>query len=507
MKSIDDILIKDATQLMEIDRELEDAKGRVNQLRRQRLQVQSHMNQYRQLISPIWHLPLELLGEIFRHCIPSTFERGWMSRGRQRGVIISLSHVCRRWRGAALRNPHLWTTVDVGRPVNDPQLRNEISFATAWLSRTGTLPISLKLCQSMREWRGQTSALVSQYSNQLEYLELHNSGSILLAGRRVEFLRLRTLVLSGTGSVAHCFGRPLELMKMAPELRILKLALYIAPRFLALPWGQLSELFLTHEYYAADECVQLLQLASNVKTCELRLGIRKTYWALPASPHVTCVPLLKSLTLTANTNAQRFFRRFNFPALEELDICVDEEGCWAPNELEKLLARSSCPLYRLKIAVLDEDNDVSLDQAGGLQRCLENVPSLVELELPTKGSSARLSGSLIFDLTRFYDDDPLSFLPNLQILRFYYDEDIFDSDLTTMIESRWKTGAITKEVSGMAHLEVVEIVGLDEGEDDHIYPASVLFRLSQLADDGLDIYASDVNGDRISLKRVLEHPR
>ena len=59
------------------------------------------LGNYRQmvmtLLSPVRRLPHELLGEIFRYCLP----RNYKKKGAYKSVMLP-SHVCKHWRDVAL---------------------------------------------------------------------------------------------------------------------------------------------------------------------------------------------------------------------------------------------------------------------------------------------------------------------------------------------------------------------------------------------------------------------
>lgn len=510
------ILVQDTVQLLAFDQQINNVSAVLETLRRQKQQIQLQKNQHQQLLSPIWPLPFEMLGEVFRHCIPDENERGWRSQGYQRKAVMSLSHVCQRWRDAAIRTPHLWTTVDVGGPgkTSSSQVGGELSLAKLWLSRTGNLSISLKIHASMRPYRNSMHSLVQRYSDQLEYLELEGPHAVMSAGVRLNCPRLRTVVVSGTGRGRFGPGVSLRILDLAPELCTIKLALYLDPSRLFFPWYQLTELSLTHEDYSASECVALLRLASNVRNCELRLGPNNQDWS-QSNIDVAHVPMLQSLVLTAESGCELLFASTSFPSLKELEIRIVDNGCWAPSELGDLLVRSACPLHRLTLVVWDDDNDLALEDNSNLAECLEKIPSLVELDLPTNNISATLNEELIGRLTRTssnIDSSSLAFLPNLQILRFYSPglSEVSGSELSyamaDMIKSRYEIGTIPHGFaeSRLAQLRTVEIIGMDEGDRVENYiNVEVMERLGMLADDGLDIYASNMNGDKFPLKSLL----
>ncbi|KAJ7154235.1 hypothetical protein C8R46DRAFT_447403 [Mycena filopes] len=82
-------------------------------------------------------LPPEILAEIFLQCLPKW---SWAPR--------TLSCVCRQFRDVALSTPRLWTSMCVDLEDEDEE-GAYVDFCRTWLSRTGSLPISLDLVDDM----------------------------------------------------------------------------------------------------------------------------------------------------------------------------------------------------------------------------------------------------------------------------------------------------------------------------------------------------------------------
>ncbi|KAJ7605163.1 hypothetical protein FB45DRAFT_1069546 [Roridomyces roridus] len=62
-----------------------------------------------------------------------------------------LCHVARHWRNLALSTPRLWTFLHIfnSPPMNDGTMVQHINDAVdAWLSRSGSLPLSISLVQA-----------------------------------------------------------------------------------------------------------------------------------------------------------------------------------------------------------------------------------------------------------------------------------------------------------------------------------------------------------------------
>src|SRR3984885_8964598 len=90
------------------------------------------------LLSPVRRLPPELLGEIFRYCLPQNYHE----KGAHKAVMLP-SHVCKHWRDVALSTPTLWTNVVLH--VTNETFESQAALVTAWFSRSGGLPLSFAL--------------------------------------------------------------------------------------------------------------------------------------------------------------------------------------------------------------------------------------------------------------------------------------------------------------------------------------------------------------------------
>jgi hypothetical protein len=105
-------------------------------LRRRGLRIHRHL--LSTLLSPVRFLPPELLGEIFRYCLPQDYDE----LGAHKAVMLP-SHVCKRWRDVALSTPALWTNIVLH--VTDKTLESQTALVTDWVSRSGNLPLSFTL--------------------------------------------------------------------------------------------------------------------------------------------------------------------------------------------------------------------------------------------------------------------------------------------------------------------------------------------------------------------------
>lgn len=97
-------------------------------------------------LCPIGTLPNEILGHVMAlatHDIPSGYPRISLSC-----FPLSFFPVCRQWRAVALSTPELWTSFCISYPPRLPSnLMRLLDIVVDWLSRSGTLGLSIKLVE------------------------------------------------------------------------------------------------------------------------------------------------------------------------------------------------------------------------------------------------------------------------------------------------------------------------------------------------------------------------
>ncbi|OAX34396.1 hypothetical protein K503DRAFT_648634, partial [Rhizopogon vinicolor AM-OR11-026] len=87
---------------------LDKVMGRLEDLRQQVSEKQARITQsiilHRGSTSALWRLPVEVLCQIFVHCLPET-DHLRISPGL---APLLLTRVCRRWKEVAVNSPRLW---------------------------------------------------------------------------------------------------------------------------------------------------------------------------------------------------------------------------------------------------------------------------------------------------------------------------------------------------------------------------------------------------------------
>ncbi|KAI0659186.1 hypothetical protein C8Q70DRAFT_126768 [Cubamyces menziesii] len=129
------------------------------------LQIRAQLN----LLSPIDKLPPEILAQCFEH-VKSQF---WNNRGNDLQIeyrtlrkhpievrpLMTITHVCKRWRDVALGTPTLWTNIDDDRPAH----------IEASLTHSGNAPISVHL--TTKDF-SRTALVLSTHGHRIKRLDL-----------------------------------------------------------------------------------------------------------------------------------------------------------------------------------------------------------------------------------------------------------------------------------------------------------------------------------------------
>ncbi|KAJ7500313.1 hypothetical protein B0H11DRAFT_1997069 [Mycena galericulata] len=105
--------------------------------------LRESIDTHRALVSLARRLPEDVIREIFLACLPS-WRNAVMSSGE---APLLLGQVCSSWRKIAFSTPQLWTALHVVVP-NASRLRLMSGAVEAWLTRSGTFPLSLTLAVS-----------------------------------------------------------------------------------------------------------------------------------------------------------------------------------------------------------------------------------------------------------------------------------------------------------------------------------------------------------------------
>ncbi|KAJ7739888.1 hypothetical protein B0H16DRAFT_1568198 [Mycena metata] len=249
-------------RLVELDAQILEQKRALLDLQRTRVAVEREL--HKTATYPIITLPVEVTIEIF-HRLP--LEVGEKMGIRRNTAPISLTAVCRSWRGIAISTPTLWSTLkisynDIPSTVIAKPGIVEL-FINKWLGRSGECPLSLDLYLSRQTGDGfsisriRAIRVVHQYAHRIQHLAL-DLGDYNAA----EPLELHSLSfpLLQVAKVQRCdFGFETRVFSDAPLLHSLDTGhpRVVATRF-HLPWERLTR------FEGCIEDLELFVIAPNL---------------------------------------------------------------------------------------------------------------------------------------------------------------------------------------------------------------------------------------------------
>ncbi|KAF8984334.1 hypothetical protein BDQ17DRAFT_747078 [Cyathus striatus] len=290
----------------------------------------------RWVISPVCHVPREVLSIIFTYCLPS---RGVPYHSSKTAPLL-LCQICSSWRTIAQSLPELWSSLSVRFTTSEDQVNLQVGNPTIniihkWLSCTAPLKFLLQLDLWGLQWGDQAvhsfADLLLANAECFRDLELTLPSMAVLryllgypAGN-YEFKFLDSFRLKVHGELKNPF--PASYFIELPALRKLKFDTTYTSRVLCafhVPWKQITHLNfwdlterLHHEYFIniIENCPNLEE-ASGFLNCCFSVSWN---WRRP----LTHLPYLRTLVLDIQQNASTSFSLFGSlqtPSLRQLFI-------------------------------------------------------------------------------------------------------------------------------------------------------------------------------------------
>ncbi|KAJ6561570.1 hypothetical protein DFH09DRAFT_1364498 [Mycena vulgaris] len=287
-------------------------------------------------ISPIGHLPIELLAEIFDLHVPGESFSQDSPLDDTPAIVeaaLRVSQVCRHWRQTAHSTPRLW--VDGFRLAID-QEPTELDFAqtSAWLERSQPLPITVYV------FRGSNDPLTGSLKRTRIFKALLSA-----AGRwkhlvwDIPFLSPLLDIVSGTLVALETFA--IEDIRVQPAERILDIFM-TAPRLrgvsikggrhpglpfssFLMPWNQLTTLKL-QSTGSLNECRQIMLQCTNLVTVTLYSLCGWDFSEGSPSSPIVVLPFLEDIQISFTleeegfSRIEPFFAPLALPALKTLKI-------------------------------------------------------------------------------------------------------------------------------------------------------------------------------------------
>ena len=157
-------------ELAELDALLEHLKLKRYELKRKINQLQSPI--VRQLLP-------DIMSTIFEFCLPDfTYHQPSPFAEENLSIPLSLGAICSYWRDIAWSTPSLWSSLVV-RVTRKHNPHIVASIAHEWLSRSGQLPLSIRICSELHN-HGVVPALadiINRYSTRWSDLDLYTPES------------------------------------------------------------------------------------------------------------------------------------------------------------------------------------------------------------------------------------------------------------------------------------------------------------------------------------------
>ncbi|KAK7063525.1 F-box domain-containing protein [Favolaschia claudopus] len=431
--------------------QLESDKHEVKRLEVERNAVAEVLNS---IVYPILSLPVEITSDIFYHHLNQQAPRDELPLvDLDKATIVGplvLSHVCSTWRSIAIDMPSLWCRLRETSSVADRRKLLEY-----WLPRTRGNMLYLDIASDPT----QTARLfptVAQYSHcwrtfgcSLQFPVPFPIDTVYGRIPLLQALEICGELATRSSEVTH-----ITAFSDAPELRKVELRRF-QPRWISLPWAQLTNLALCVVSFA--QATETLRLTPNLE--ELTVDLFNPF-AHPPPP--------SSYVIFGQT--WEFFPYVTLPGLQTLDITsrITEED--DDKVLITFLDRSQCTLESISFFCFYRGPISALESIT-----MRNV-SKISIR-PVYWSLGRLEQFLL----RIASDP--TFLPNLQSLEISPSIDMTDipyAKVAAMLSARWYGRG------NAAKLRFFRMICMN-GSADPLRHASMNPELRGLMDDGLEI--------------------
>jgi len=164
IREVTESLKSPLNELQEIDTAIQHLCELLEGMKIKRQSIQKRIDDYNFILSSVRRLPLDVLHEIFFHCLPNN--RNPIMESSESPVL--LTRICSSWRAIALSSPRIWSKIHIPLP-GDPSFSSGYGIITdetrlssrrqrfngllqlrcdvvrGWLSRSGTCPLSISI--------------------------------------------------------------------------------------------------------------------------------------------------------------------------------------------------------------------------------------------------------------------------------------------------------------------------------------------------------------------------
>lgn len=457
------------TGLSQLDSEIDRVESNLNELRRRREVLTDTCQRYKEFLSPIQHLPSEILSEIFVRSLPHDWQHNIYNFRRAVMLVASINQY---WRNVALSTPSLWSSISLYLEVETTEA--EIDSIRTWLGRSGTFPLSFRL-----EWYIDHSIpahpIIDIFTERAElwkHAEFSMPPSMLNCIRSVKhrLIGLQTLKIDtcAAGELLMAY----DAFEIAPQLTSVIVEDHISLRSIQFPWTQLTSVDILVGF-SIEECYELLCMATNLMECCLSI------WGpeLDSPRAIIHHTRLHTVKIYSIDDTSTVFDFLSLPALCSFEFC-DLGGRWAQTQFISFLSRSACSLEKLVLGASLSDNC--------LIACLSLMPSLTYLQLEDSFSSSSMTNTLLTLLTLPHSAPQATCLvPRLE----YISTDCLTGSgaaFADMIGSRRRFTAMEGSCTQQM-MPPLKTVRFRMPRTHETFTPSILSRLRDFAKEGLDI--------------------
>ena len=394
--------------LPQLDNDIAHVQFVLNELLRNRKELDEYCRDHKPLLSLIRQFPPELLSHIFLLSLPTLGADSVMPFRR---AILLPGQVCKYWRDVALSTPKLWSENNI---ILGKEWRAETALAQSWLTRSGGSPLSIKF--SVFDYLTPSDSIFHDLlaqSDRWQHIDIYIPFLLFDAFRvvRRRLASLRTLSLE-CAPLPHQPLTPTDLLdsfETAPQLRSLTVGYRLSLAGLRVPWSQLTRCNIKSHDLTIDRFFDVLRHSPNLVECCLdffsRSALDQAYHWVIRHDH------LRVLSIKTSRKLQLLFENLSLPALSAFSYYrIRPWGSQAIlTSFASLLSRSACSLSSLRLACVFNE----------LENCLRLSPSLSEMELRSSCARTSLIESLLDQLTRKSSENGHEecLLPNLRVVQ------------------------------------------------------------------------------------------
>ncbi|KAJ7437447.1 hypothetical protein B0H11DRAFT_2294311 [Mycena galericulata] len=432
------IISHNQARVTALNAQLEALGTRMEQIEKERDEIEDTVRKQTTVISPVRRVPPELISEIFS-LMPCTRRRA------DRTVNCPpwrLGHICRSWRHTALSNPFLWRSIEISWAEDWNLLELE-----AQLLRSGNVPLQV----SFSWWIDDNNLPFLDLL--LPHCERWGTLRFLIGGPQLSLLsrlravqgrlpQLKKLDFIRIIDKENGYGNEekIEYFSVAPNLHEILLAdpefHFVSPP-LILPWNQITRY--RGRFHPAQQIKILLASPALV---ECGLGFIDIYRTNSVRDgRVALLPHLRRLYVEDSD----FLDHVTAPLLQHLYVDSQRGGHSESDPVLRFIQRSSCRLTRLVM---------NRFPYGGrlLVPLLEALPTLEYLIIDLGESSAS-------ELTYLWRAMTLDLCPNLTFLAWRGrdgDESSFDAFFTMV---RFRAQPILHRRCRLSSLRLIGVLG------------------------------------------------